>query len=127
MSTQTFKIMTEESIKNIISYTDFAKVDIRVGKVIDIQNFPEARNPAYKLKIDFGPDIGIKKSSAQITSAHTKEALLGQLVICVVNFAPKQVGPFVSEVLTLGFPFEKGGYKAVTVDVNGIKLGDKLA
>lgn len=91
-----------------ISYEDFEKVDIRVGKIIDVQDFPEARKPAYKLLIDFGSDIGTKKSSAQIVRHYTKDELLNKLVMGVVNFPPKQIGPFISEALTLGAPDENG-------------------
>jgi tRNA-binding protein len=95
--------MTEQ-----ISYDDFLKVDVRVGTVIEAVPFPEARKPAYKLKIDFGEDIGIKRSSAQITVHYALEQLVGRQVAGVVNFPPRQIGPFMSEVLTLGFADENG-------------------
>src|SRR5579872_7443146 len=87
-------------------YTAFQSTDIRVGRIIDVQDFPEARKPAYKLTIDLGPIIGMKRSSAQIVSNYTKEQLKGQLVLCLVNVSPRQIGPFISEVLTLGVPDE---------------------
>jgi len=86
------------------TYDDFEKLDIRVGKIIDVQDFPEARKPAYKLVIDFGPEIGTKKSSAQLPTNYSKDELKDKLVLGVVNFPPRQIGPFVSEVLTLGVP-----------------------
>src|ERR1700738_3720426 len=84
-----------------ISWEDFVKVDIRVGRVVAVDDFPQARRPAWKLRIDFGPEIGVKSSSAQITN-YRREDLLGRLVLAVVNFPPRQIGPFWSEVLTLG-------------------------
>jgi tRNA-binding protein len=87
---------------------DFEVLDIRVGRIVSIEDFPEARKPAYKLTIDFGEEIGTKKSSAQVVANYSKEDLQDRLVLCVVNFPPRQIGPFISEVLTLGVPDEKG-------------------
>jgi tRNA-binding protein len=91
-----------------IAFADFEKVDMRVGRIVRADAFPEARKPAYKLVIDFGPEVGTRTSSAQLTALYPLEALLGRLVIAVVNFPPRQIGPFRSEVLTLGVADERG-------------------
>lgn len=109
----------------MISYSDFEKVDIRVGKVLEVSDFPEARKPAYKLTIDFGSEIGVKKSSAQITQNYTKDELLESLVLGVVNFPPKQIGPFLSECLTLGVTDEVGNVVLVRPDKDAV-IGSKL-
>ncbi len=108
-----------------ITYDDFSKIDIRVGKVLTAEDFKEARVPAYKLTIDFGPEIGIKSSSAQITQHYGKQDLMGSYVMAVVNFPPKQIGPFMSEVLTLGFSDEDGNVVLAKPDKNTF-LGSRL-
>ena len=109
----------------MIDYSDFEKVDIRVGKIVQVEDFPEARKPAYKLTIDFGEEIGQKKSSAQITHFYTKEELIGREVLAVVNFPPKQIGPFMSEVLTLGLPDGEGNVVLIR-PTKEVPLGGKL-
>ncbi len=108
----------------MISYDDFTKVDIRSGVITAVEDFPEARKPAYKLTIDFG-ELGMKRSSAQITKHYTKESLIGMRVMAVVNFPPKQVANFMSEVLTLGFPDANGEVVLVHAQQD-VPLGGKL-
>lgn len=108
----------------MISYDDFTKVDIRSGVITAVEDFPEARKPAYKLTIDFG-ELGMKRSSAQITKHYTKESLIGMRVMAVVNFPPKQVANFMSEVLTLGFPDANGEVVLVQAQQD-VPLGGKL-
>ena len=109
-----------------IEWPDFEQVELRVGTVVDVQDFPEARRPAYQLRVDFGDDIGIKKSSAQITDLYNKETLLGRQVVGVVNFPPKQIGPMMSECLITGFYDENGAVILAIPErpvTNGAKLG----
>ena len=108
-----------------ITFDDFLKVDIRVGTIVDAQPFPEARKPAYRLLIDFGHQIGVRKSSAQITRNHRLEDLIGRQVAAVVNFPPRQIGPFRSEVLTLGFEDDTGAIILASVE-RGTPNGRKM-
>jgi tRNA-binding protein len=109
----------------MITFADFDRVDIRVGRIVRAEVFPEARKPAYKLTIDFGPSIGTRRSSAQLTRHYEASALEGRLVLAVVNFPPRQIGPFMSEVLTLGVPDDDGGVVLVVPDKD-VPLGGKL-
>lgn len=108
-----------------IKFDDFLRVDIRVGTIVAADPFPEARKPAYKLRIDFGPAIGIKRSSAQITAHYKAADLVGKQVAAVVNFPPRQIGPFMSEVLTLGFPDETGEVVLIQPSL-GVPNGGRL-
>ena len=117
--------MTSSQRAPQITFDDFMKVDIRVGTIVSAEPFPQARKPAFKLTIDFGAEIGVKKSSAQITVHYSCEALVGRRIAAVVNFPPRQIGPFMSEVLTLGFPDASGEVVLIvpSVDVpNGGRL-----
>ena len=108
-----------------IAFDDFLKVDVRVGRIVSAEAFPEARKPAFKLMIDFGPEIGMKKSSAQITENHSLDDLPGRLVLAVVNFPPRQIGPLMSEVLTLGVPDETGEVMLIGPD-REVPIGGRL-
>jgi tRNA-binding protein len=109
----------------MISFEDFEKIDVRVGRIVTAEAFPQARKPAYKLLIDFGADIGQRRSSAQLTVHYTCQELIGRLVLAVVNFPPRQIGPFMSEVLTLGVPDERGAVVLVAPD-REVPVGGRL-
>lgn len=108
-----------------IEWQDFTKVELRVGRIIAATPFAKARKPAYQLQVDFGPELGIKKSSAQLTALYTPEALVGKLVVAVLNFPPKQIGPFMSECLVTGFHNAKGEV-SLCVPEHDVPLGSKL-
>jgi len=107
-----------------IEFDDFMKVDVRVGRIVAVEDFPEARKPAWKLRIDFGPEIGEKRSSAQVTN-YARDELEGKLVVAVVNFPPRQIGPVRSEVLTLGVPDEEGRVILLSPDAE-VPLGGRM-
>ncbi len=117
--------MTAAAVAERIAFDDFLKVDIRIGCVLRAETFLEARKPAFKLTIDFGPEIGVKRSSAQITRHYTIDQLTDRKVAAVVNFPPRQIGPFMSEVLTLGFPDAAGEVVLVGVD-RDVVVGGRL-
>lgn len=108
-----------------ISFDDFLKVDIRVGRVLRAEPFPEARKPAIKMWIDFGPEVGEKKTSAQVTAHYTPDSLVGKQVMGVVNFPPRQIGPFMSEVLVLGFEDAEGGIVLISPDKE-VPIGGRM-
>ena len=109
----------------MITFGDFERVDIRVGRIVGADEFPEARKPAYKLSIDFGGDLGVRRSSAQLTKHYRREELEGRLVVAVVNFPPRQIGPFMSEVLTLGVPDAEGAVVLLVPDT-AVPLGGRM-
>ena len=110
----------------LINWKDFVNVDLRVGTIINVEDFPQARKSAFKVTVDFGEEVGIKKSSAQITDLYTKEELMGKQIIGVVNFPPKQIGPFISDFLITGFTQENGEVVLAIPDKKSIN-GSKLA
>jgi len=109
----------------LINWQDFTKIELRVGEIIDVQEFPEARNPAYKLVVNFGEQLGTRKSSAQITSLYSKQDLLNKRVVAVINFPKKQIGPFMSECLVTGF-HNTDNHVALCIPDNDVPLGSKL-
>ena len=109
----------------LISFEDFQKIDVRVGRIVRAEAFPEARKPAYRLRIDFGNEIGIRTSSAQLTRHYRRDELEGRLVVAVVNFPPRQIGPFLSEVLTLGVPDADGAVVLLSPD-RDVPLGGRM-
>lgn len=116
---------TDGSAAETIGFADFLKVDIRVGRIVAAEPFPEARRPAYRLRIDFGPEIGERKTSAQITVNYAPDELIGRQVAAVVNFPPKQIGKIMSEVLVLGFPDANGEVVLVTPE-RDVPVGGRL-
>jgi tRNA-binding protein len=119
------RMPNERAAAERISLADFEKVEIRVGRIVAVDAFPEARKPAYKLTIDFGPEIGVRKSSAQLTLRYQPDDLQGRLVLAVVNFPPRQIGPFTSEVLTLGVADEEGAVVLIAPE-REVPLGARM-
>jgi len=117
--------MADPSLAAPIAFADFDRVDIRVGRIVRAEEFPQARKPAYKLTIDFGPLLGTRSSSAQLTVHYTREELEGRLVVAVVNFPPRQIGPFMSQVLTLGVPDADGAVVLLSPDTD-VPLGGRM-
>jgi tRNA-binding protein len=117
--------MSTPAVAETITFADFDRVDIRVGRIIKADLFPEARKPAYKLLIDFGAGIGARTSSAQLTRRYSREELEGRLVVAVVNFPPRQIGPFMSQVLTLGVPDDDGAVVLLVPDKD-VPLGGRM-
>jgi len=108
-----------------ITWSDFEKIELRIGRIIEVMDFPEARKPAYIVKVDFGSDLGIKRSSAQVTDLYTKEELLGKQIVGIVNFPVKQIGPFMSEFLLTGF-YQKDGSVILAIPEREAELGSRL-
>ena len=117
--------MSDSAVAPAITYDDFRKIDIRVGTIVAVEDFPEARRPAWRLQVDFGEAIGVKRCSAQLVANYTKEALLGRQVAAVVNFPPKQIGKVLSEVLVLGFPDAAGQVRLVVPEAP-VPIGGRL-
>lgn len=121
-----YRGMPAEPTSDRISIVDFQKIDVRVGRIVAAENFPEARKSAYKLTIDFGPDIGTRRSSAQLTGLYASAELEGRLVVAVVNFPPRQIGPFISEVLTLGVPDAGRAVVLLVPDRDDVQPGARM-
>lgn len=119
--------MATDPIDTPLTWAEFERVDLRVGTIVEAAEFPEARKRAYRLRVDLGPELGVKQSSAQITDLYTPEALVGSRVLCVVNFPPRQIGPVMSEVLVTGVHREDGAVVLATVDDLDAPNGARLA
>ena len=117
--------MADNPPDHTITFAEFDRVDIRVGRIVTAEDFPEARKPAYKLTIDFGPELGTRRSSAQLPQRYRREDLEGRLVVAVVNFPPRQIGPFMSQVLTLGVPDDAGAVVLLSPD-HEVPLGGRM-